>query len=304
MRNVLRSLLLIIVAVSPAAAWAAAGKLQQFTVQADDGLPLSLWAREIPHPRGAIVLIHGRTWSALPDFDLDVPGEHRSVMQSLNEKGYSAFALDLRGYGKSPRDATGWMTPDRATRDVVAALEWLAHDKKIVKPTLLGWSRGSLVSQLTAQRHPNLISNLILYGYPRNAASPAAVEPAPSSPLREVNTRERAASDFITPQVITQKVIDVYVAAALNADPARADWRDLEKYDELTPAKVVTPTLLIHGEHDPYAPIDAQAAMFTRLGTADRQWVVLAGADHAALIESSAPAFIAAIVAFVDRPHY
>jgi hypothetical protein len=40
--------------------------------------------------------------------------------------------------------------------------------------------------------------------------------------------------------------------------------------------------------------IDAQAALFTKLGTADRRWVVLAGADHAALIENSAPAFIAA----------
>ena len=304
MRNVLRSLLLILVMVSPAAAWAAVGKLQQFTVQADDGLPLSLWAREIPRPRGVIVLIHGRTWSALPDFDLDVRGEHRSVMQSLNDAGYSAFALDLRGYGKSPRDATGWMTPDRATLDVVAALEWLARDKQIVKPTLLGWSQGSLVSQLTAQRHPGLISNLILYGYPRNAASPAAVPAAPAAPLREVNTRERAASDFITPQAITQNVIEAYVAAALKADPVRVDWRDLEKYDELNPAKVVTPTLLIHGERDPYAPSDAQAALFTKLGTTDRQWVVLAGADHAALIENSAPAFIAAIVAFVSRPHY
>jgi pimeloyl-ACP methyl ester carboxylesterase len=304
MRNILRSLLLVVVLVSPAAGWAAVGKLQQLTVQADDGLPLSLWAREIRRPRGVIVLIHGRTWSALPDFDLDVPGEHRSVMQLLNEKGYSAFALDLRGYGKSPRDASGWMTPDRATRDVVAALEWLARDKKIVKPTLLGWSQGSLVSQLTAQRYPNLISNLILYGYPRNAASPAAVPPAPAAPLREVNTRERAASDFITPQVITQKVIDAYVAAALKADPVRVDWRDLDKYDELDPAKVVTPTLVIHGERDPLAPIAAQAALFTKLGTADRQWVVLAGADHAALIEDSAPAFIAAIVAFASRPQY
>jgi pimeloyl-ACP methyl ester carboxylesterase len=263
-----------------------------------------LWAREVARPRGVIVLVHGRTWSALPDFDLQVPGEQRSVMQALNAKGYSAFALDLRGYGKSPRDATGWMTPDRATGDVVAALEWLARERHIEKPTLLGWSQGSLVSQLTAQRYPNLISNLVLYGYPRNAASPAPVQPAPAEPLREVNTRERAASDFITPQVISQKVIDAYVAAALQADPVRVDWRELEKYDELDPAKVVTPTLVIHGERDPYAPIAAQAALFTKLGTADRQWVVLAGADHAALVENSAPAFIAAIVGFVSRPRY
>ena len=127
------------------------------------------------------MLIHGRTWSALPDFDLQVPGERLSVMQALNEQGYSTFALDLRGYGKSPRDDSGWNTPDRASRDVVAALEWLAREKRIGKPTLVGWSNGSLVSQLTAQRHPELISNLVLYGYPRNPASPAPVAPVTCS---------------------------------------------------------------------------------------------------------------------------
>jgi pimeloyl-ACP methyl ester carboxylesterase len=302
MRNTLRTLLILLVAAAPSSGWAAA-RLQQFTVMAD-GHPLALWAREVRKARGVIVLIHGRTWSALPDFDLQVPGERRSVMQALNTQGYSAFALDLRGYGKSPRDATGWITPDRASRDVVAALEWLAREKKIEKPTLVGWSNGSLVSQLTAQRHPQLISNLVLYGYPRNPVSPAPVPPTPASPPREVNTRERAATDFITPQAITQKVIDAYVAAALSADPIRVDWREQETWNELDAAKVATPTLVIHGERDPRAPIEAQAALFTRLGTADRRWVVLPGADHAALIESSGPAFIAAIVAFVGRPRY
>jgi pimeloyl-ACP methyl ester carboxylesterase len=293
-------LVLFVFASSPA--WAAA-KLEHFTVMAD-GHPLALWARQVAKPRGVIVLIHGRTWSSLPDFDLQVPGEHRSVMQSLNEQGYSAFALDLRGYGKSPRDATGWITPDRASGDVVAALEWLAREKKIAKPTLLGWSQGSLVSQLTAQRHPQLISNLVLYGYPRNIVSPAPVPAVPSTPLKEINTQERAASDFITPAVITKTVLDAYVKAALAADPVRVDWRDLQAFDELDPAKVVTPTLLIQGARDPLAPVAAQSALFTRLGTMDRQWVVLAGADHAALVETSAPAFIAAVVAFVSRPGY
>jgi pimeloyl-ACP methyl ester carboxylesterase len=82
----------------------------------------------------------------------------------------------------------------------------------------------------------------------------------------------------------------------------RVDWNNPEQFAELDPAKVVTPTLVIHGERDPLAPIDAQSRLFTRLGTPDRQWVVLPGGDHAALVEDTHPAFIAAIVAFVARP--
>jgi pimeloyl-ACP methyl ester carboxylesterase len=280
----------------------AASKLQQFAVPTDDGISLALWGREVAKPKGVIVLLHGRTWSALPDFDLQVPGDQRSVMQSLNARGYSAFALDMRGYGKTPRDATGWLTPDRAVRDVAQAIEWLAKQKKIERPVLLGWSYGSLVAQLTAQRRPELLSALILFGYPRDPAK--LVFPAESpEPARAANTREAAASDFISPQVTPKKVVDAYVVAALAADPVRVDWRNQQvEFQALDPAKVTVPTLLIQGERDPLAPADAQARLFVGLATPDKQWVVLAGGDHAALIEDTHAAFIAAIVSFVSRP--
>ncbi len=97
-------------------------------------------------------------------------------------------------------------------------------------------------------------------------------------------------------------VIDAYVAAALAADPVRVDWRSPEEFAELDPARVVTPTLVLLGERDPYAPMEAQSRLFTRLGNPDKQWVILPGADHAALVEDVHPAFIAAVVSFVSRP--
>ncbi len=195
-------------------------------------------------------------------------------------------------------------TPDRAARDVIGTLEWLAKQEHVVRPTLLGWSNGSIVSQLAAQRRPELISTLILYGYPRDPANPAPPQTLPPELAREVNTRERAASDFISPKVTPQDVIEAYVAAALAADPVRVDWSKPEQFAELNPERVVTPTLVLTGERDPYAPIDAQSRLFTRLGTPDRQWVILPGVDHAALIEDGHQAFIAAIVAFVSRPGF
>ena len=54
-----------------------------------------------------ILLLHGRTWSSLPDFDLQVEGEKLSVMDNLAELGFSVWALDARGYGETPRDKSG-----------------------------------------------------------------------------------------------------------------------------------------------------------------------------------------------------
>lgn len=118
---------------------------------------LALYEKRPAQPKGAVLLIHGRTFSALPNFDLQVEGEKRSVMDALVEKGYSAYALDLPSYGASPRDKSGWITPSMAATDIAATLKWIAHRDK-VKPFLLGYSMGSTHCQLVAQREPDLIS--------------------------------------------------------------------------------------------------------------------------------------------------
>jgi pimeloyl-ACP methyl ester carboxylesterase len=161
---------------------------------------------------------------------------------------------------------------------------------------------GSRVAHLAAQRHPELLSDLVLFGYPGDPARPVPPAVAPDMPPRAPTTRAGALSDFISPQVISPAIIEAYVQAALAADPVRMDWRDLDQFNESDPAKVTVPTLLMHGSRDPLAPIEAQARVFSALGSPDRQWVILAGGDHAALIEDTEPAFVAAIVNFIERP--
>jgi alpha-beta hydrolase superfamily lysophospholipase len=268
-----------------------------------DGHPLALWEKRAAKPKGTILLLHGRTWSALPDFDLQVPGERHSLMDALVASGYAVYALDLRGYGATPRDASGWDTPDRSAEDLSVTLGWIARNSGVAgKPALLGWSNGSTVAQLCAQRYPDRISALILTGYWKHPDSTRLSGPDTLVPLREKTTASAAASDFIAPNAISKKAVDAYVAMALKADPVRTDWRRLEQFNALDPAKMTTPTLLIQGELDPIAPTATQAAFFSRLGTADRAWVVMAGGDHASLIENMQPAFVAAVVHFIERP--
>ncbi|MGH7656473.1 MAG: alpha/beta hydrolase [Gemmatimonadaceae bacterium] len=272
------------------------------TVNAD-GQPLALWEKRAANPKGTIVLLHGRTWSSLPDFDLQVPGEHHSLMDALVARGYAVYALDLRGYGATPRDASGWDTPDRSAEDLSAALDWVAKNSGVPgKPALLGWSNGSTVAELCAQRHPDQVSALILTGYWKHPDSTRVSDADTVTPARAKTTAKDAASDFIAPGAISKVAVDAYVAAALKADPVRTDWRRLEQFNALEPARLTTPTLLIQGELDPIAPTATEAAFFSRIGTADREWIVMAGGDHASLIENMQPAFVAAVVSFLDRP--
>jgi len=275
-----------------------AAELVHHTVMSE-GHPMALWEKSVPNAKGQILLHHGRTWSSLPDFDLQVPGEKLSLMDGFNEQGYSVWALDARGYGQTPRDDSGWNTPDKAARDLANTLIWL-QARTGEKIHLWGWSYGSMVSQLTAQRFPEHIRSLTLFGYPVNPdtdyADPEGVQQAPAIPT----TAEAAASDFIVEGAISETAIAIYVREALKADPVRADWNQLQQWNALEASAVNVPTLLLQAEFDPLANTSAHARVFSRLGNPYRQWVVLAGGDHAALLETPRQRLIDASTAFMQ----
>lgn len=275
--------------------------LEHFTVMAD-GEPLAVWARRPARVRGAILLVHGRTWSARPDFDLQVPGESRSVLAGLAARGFAAYAVDLRGYGDSPRDRTGWLTPRRAAADVEQVLDWIAGEQHGVRPALLGWSNGALIAQLVAQQRPKRIAALVLYGYPGDPDATITADPSADTGAAPMvrNTAADAAADFQSPAVTSRATVAAYVTAALAADPVRAEWRSTEQLNALDPSRVRVPTLLLQGEHDPEPP-DALQRLFTRLGTVRKTWITLAGGDHAALLEDTTPAFLDALAGFLEK---
>lgn len=266
-----------------------------------DGLALAVWEKSSRAPAAAILLIHGRTWSTVPDFDLQVPGEDLSLMDGLVGLGFATYGLDLRGYGETLRDETGWNTPARAAADVANALEWVRGRHPGVPVHLFGWSLGSMVSQLTAQQRPELIDRLVLFGYPNRPGAERSIEEPQGEPAMARTTAEAAASDFVTPGSISQAAIDAYVQAALAADPVRTDWTRGHEWNRLDPSAVTVPTLVLQGEYDPLAPAAAQERLFTELGTSDKAWVVVPGGDHAAFLEAPRPYFLATLESFLLR---
>jgi len=274
----------------------------RLTLSADDGHELVLWSKSAPSPTRAILLLHGRTWSALPNFDLRVAGLPRSVMDALAHAGYAVYALDQRGYGASTRDPSGWLTPARAASDALTAADFIrGRHAGLPAPVLVGYSQGALTALLAAQQQPKALTALMLYAFPADIDAPAPASPAPEAPARAPTTADAAGSDFVVTGAAPASVVEAYVTQALAADPVRMDWRALHEY-RFEPAAVSAPTLLLHGVADGYVKADAQARLFNRLGSQDRSWVVLPDSDHAAHVENAQPAWIAAIVDFLERP--
>jgi alpha-beta hydrolase superfamily lysophospholipase len=300
----------LLLAAQPAAAQPAAAKapvkierLERHDVVVD-GHHFAVWERRGAQPRAAILLLHGRTWSSLPNFDLQVPGERRSFMDALADAGLDVYALDMRGYGATPRDGTGWLTPNRAVADAAGVLNWMQQrmpPSRRLPIYLFGLSRGAMVAAMTAQQRPETLAGVILLGFGFDPDAKGAPTPNNARPERLANTADAAASDFITRDAFTQGTLNAFVRAALKADPVLVDWRDDNEFNAFRPAEMQVPALLVHGANDPQAPMAVETKLFTRIATPDKWWVILPGADHAAHLEKSSVELVRAIASFIRR---
>lgn len=283
-----------------------APRLERLTVRADDGHLLAVWAKHPQHRgRGAILLLHGRTWSALPNFDLHAGGKSASLMDALVAKGYAVYALDQRGYGATPRDSSGWLTPNRAASDASEVLDWIRHRESGAHrvapvPVLFGYARGSLTALLTAQSYPEHLCAVIVYGlgYKPKVYENLGVDP--TTPRRARTTLAAAGTDFTVPGSPDPAIKLAYQRAAVAADSVRVDWRNEQEFAALDPRAIHVPVMLLNGELDPTVGNSADTEFFSHLTSVDRTWVVLAHSDHLAHLERPHD-FVAAIVTFLGR---
>lgn len=291
------------------------GKLsvcKQHHVVSEDGHRICVWEKGPTDSPYCIVLLHGRSFSARPVYDLifststESGGEmvNLSVMDALAECNIRSFAVDLRGFGGTERDSTGFLSPYRAVEDLRHVLRWI-HEIGAGKPSVLGWSQGGLVAHLLGQVCGDMVSSLVLYAsifdpvkvYPRQPFLSKSAE-AP----RRRTTAEATLEDFTLPGTISDEAAYAFSAAALAADPIKPDWTNLHEFNDIAPFKLDVPTLVIHGDSDPYLAPGTQIHLFSGISACDKAYVIIPNADHCAHLISSRSAFIHHVSSFLKRP--
>lgn len=318
--------------------------LDTYIVEAEDGHPISLYGiHSISNSndkdssieanatanikRRPILMLHGRTWSSVPVYhllggnqcDRGISHHSRSLMEAFYDAGLQPYCMDFRGFGGTPKDSTNYVIPNRCVMDIECVLKYIADKHNNVTldhnylPALMGWSQGALVAQLLAQKSPNLISKLILYGsiydplvsYPRQPLYVTNDVLDSTSSLDGVveNTFNSAIEDFTVEGSIPPAAAIEFAEAALSSDPIKAQWHYLCQFNNCDPARVHVPTLVVAGDQDPYAPLRVQSELFTNLGRgADRTWSIISDADHAVhLLDGGRERFLNVVKSFVDN---
>ena len=144
-----------------------------------------------PSPKAAIVLVHGFTESA---------EKYREMTYWFMQMGYSVFAFDQRGHGRSHR-----LSVDFAMTDVSSFSNYVrdlhCFIKKIVRPhakglplDLYGHSMGGAVAVLYLENYPSVFRRAILNApmlKPKTANYPTFVSRSLSAVLRVIGQGEK-----------------------------------------------------------------------------------------------------------------
>jgi pimeloyl-ACP methyl ester carboxylesterase len=175
--------------------------------------------------RGAapvVLMIGGATISAVPDFDLQF--ENYSWMDYLAAARFDVFAMDLTGYGLSPRpmmddpcnnsttDQQSYLIPKPLAQtcspsypfqltslesdgdEIDSVVDYLRQRRSVDRVSLVAWSKGGNRASHYAALHPDKVEKLFLYAPGRylrlNPSDPPAPLPLPGVPSTVVGAAD------------------------------------------------------------------------------------------------------------------
>jgi pimeloyl-ACP methyl ester carboxylesterase len=233
------------------------------TAFANQGETVHLFVRERVlrrhhRSRGVVLMVEGATTSAVPVFDLQF--RNYSWMAYLAEAGFDVFAMDLQGYGQSPRPGRDdpcntqpsqqyLLIPNPLSAPCVPpyqfkmaiqsdwdeidrVIDYLRELRGVEKVSLISWSRGGPRTGAYAAQHPEKVDKLFLYSPAMyNRTGPSSPPPLPEPGF--LMQLGRLADSFTTwdgqvgcENQFRPEIRDVIGTSILDSDPIGGTWGD------------------------------------------------------------------------------
>jgi pimeloyl-ACP methyl ester carboxylesterase len=298
---------------APTEIWHAAYTVHKRTVE------LAVYRKRAGAPKSGelkkpvLLLAHGSSVSALPTFDLVVPGAGEySVMDVFARLGYDVWTVDFENYGRSSR-TDGNSDIASGADDLSATVDLIVHETGTTTVHLFGESSGALRAALFAARTPDRTGRIVLAAYTyTGAGSPTLTNRAKDLAYYQTHNRRPRDQQMIDSIFTRDKpgTSDPRVPIAIGASELRfGDEVPTGSYLDMVsnlpivdPAKLTGPVMLMRGEYDGIATMDDLTAFFGKLPNGDRQFAVLPGVAHSAVWAINRQLFWHAMHAFLSEP--
>jgi pimeloyl-ACP methyl ester carboxylesterase len=259
---------------------------------------LALYRKRLHAPRPnepklpVLFLVHGSSVSALPSFDLTVPGAGEySLMNVFARYGFDVWTMDFEGYGKSSVTA-GNSDIASGVADLRAAMPVVEHETGLSKFHFMGESSGAIRAGAFAVAEPEQVDRLVLEAFTYTGkGSPTLAKRGEQTEFYRTHNRRPRNEAMILSIFNRDKpgTSDPRVAVAMaKAEMPNGDSVPTGTYLDMTanlplvdPTKVQSPVLMVRGQYDGISTEEDLLDFFTKLPVQDKQYAVIPGAAHA-----------------------
>jgi len=256
-----------------------------------DGVVVRRWEPADP-PRMLVLLLHGYGEHA---------GRYEHVAARLVDDGAVVYAPDHRGHGRSGGERVLIEDMEAIVDDAAAVLAQARTEHPGLPATVLGHSMGGIIATRLAQRPGQDLAALVLSG-PVIGGNPdiealLAMDPIPEVPIdpatlsRDPSVGEAYAAD---PLVYSGPFKRPTLEALFAAVSAIAEG----------PRLGALPTLWIHGENDPLAPLGPTRDAIERIRGEHLEERIYPGALHEVLNETNREDVLDDVAQFVGTAAY
>ena len=265
--------------------------------------------------RPVLILAHGSSVSALPTYDLVVPGAGEySVMDVVARLGYDVWPVDFENYGRSSRtDATSDLSS--GADDLKATADVIARETGVPTYHLFGESSGALRVALFAARNPARSGRLVLSAYTyTGAGSPTLATRGKDLEFYKTHNRRPRTQAMIDSIFTRDKTgtADPRVPVAIGAAelqygqevPTGTYYDMVANLPTVDPAKLPNPVLMLRGEYDGIATMEDLVAFYEKLPNGDRAFGVLPGMAHSVVWGINRQLCWHAMHGFLNQPRY
>lgn len=243
-------------------------------------------------PLPVLFLVHGSSISALPSFDLTVPGAGEySLMNVFAAYGFDVWTMDFEGYGKSTVTA-GNSDIASGVADLKAAMPIVQRETGLSKYDFMGESSGAIRAGAFAMAEPERVNRLVLEAFTYTGkGSPTLAKRGEQTEFYRTHNRRPRGIDMIRSIFTRDKpgTSDPHVPEAIaKAEMPNGDTVPTGTYLDMTanlplvdPTKVLCPVLMVRGEYDGISTDADLLDFFVKLPNADKQYIIIPGAAHA-----------------------
>ncbi len=269
----------------------------EYTAKEGD-VSLAIYRKRIGAPaagesaKPVLFLVHGSSNAAQSSYDLHVPGKGEySMMNVFARLGYDVWTMDHEGYGRSSRTA-GNSDIASGVEDLKAAAPTVTRETGRAKVHFYGTSSGGIRAAAFAQAQPQSVDRLVLSAFTYKGENAPTLQQRAKQleyyKTHNTRLRDRAMIESIFTRDGLASSYDLAVAKSLaDFELQFGDQVPTGTYLDMTsklplvdPTKVMSPVLMMRGDHDGISTNADLLDFFGQLPNGDRQFVILPNTAH------------------------